>query len=480
MTSSFSTQVETLFRRPKQQPCIATRGVHLDLKGMPPTFPRLLELLQLFAKLRFNLLLIEWEDAFPWKCDSRFASRDCYTPEQVRQIGAECERLGIELVPLVQSLGHAENVLSKKGYEALREVPERSDVFHPLHPDSPQLVLRMVRDVLELLPQVKRFHLGGDEVYTLGQHPASVAFVAEHGHEALYLRQLEPTLAELEARGVRPLLWHDEFVHWSPEQLEKLSPRVDMQVWGYSGDPTDSATYHHRLPHAEKLSAAGCKLWAVTAHKGADGPCTNVPDPARRQVATLGWMKLNDRFKWEGVITSAWSRYSSGRSQADPLEGAMDSLVNSAVILHDGELPQGGIAACRAWLSAQEHSKHCEAIRATLEQAQTLQDRGWSRIRQLEEQVVNLELEPARAGSGVEEMILDILDDEVSQLRKLEAQGIGQLKNLVPDWCARNFFTVRIEPIARAAKAMRRKLIPHTLEQGEANESAKRVVAIDG
>ena len=43
-----------LFHRPS--PVIGTRCIHLDLKGMPPTGERLLQLPEIFAELRINAL----------------------------------------------------------------------------------------------------------------------------------------------------------------------------------------------------------------------------------------------------------------------------------------------------------------------------------------------------------------------------------------------------------------------------------------
>ncbi|EIQ01874.1 hypothetical protein OpiT1DRAFT_00450 [Opitutaceae bacterium TAV1] len=102
----------------------------------------------------------------------------------------------------------------------------------------------------------------------------------------------------------------------------------------------------------EKLHAAGCTLWAATAYKGADGPGANLPDTGRRQIATQAWVELTPRFALRGVFATGWSRYASGRIQVTPLDGALDSLVNTAVILHEGHPPAGGIGDCMTWLDA--------------------------------------------------------------------------------------------------------------------------------
>ncbi len=61
-----------------QTPAVHIRGVHLDLKGLAPTFDRLMGLLDHFAALRFNVVLIEWEDMFPWHFDESLRSASCY------------------------------------------------------------------------------------------------------------------------------------------------------------------------------------------------------------------------------------------------------------------------------------------------------------------------------------------------------------------------------------------------------------------
>ena len=91
--TSFSAQVERsraknmtfdkLFRNEK--PVISKRGVHMHLTGLPPTADRFVELLRLFAAARYNVVLVEWEDSFPWTVDKRFRSPTAYTPDDIRR-----------------------------------------------------------------------------------------------------------------------------------------------------------------------------------------------------------------------------------------------------------------------------------------------------------------------------------------------------------------------------------------------------------
>lgn len=435
----------------KASPTTPQRGVHLDLKGLPPPFPHLLEWVDLFARLRLNIILVEWEDTFPWDCDPRLRGRTYYTRAEIRRFAAACDAHGIEIIPLVQSLGHAENVLGKPGYELLRELPHRTDVFHPLHPDSSRIVCQMIEEVIAFLPNIKRFHLGGDEADTLGQNPASKAYAAEYGMPALYRQQLEPLIEMLESHSIRPILWHDELVDWPMEDLATFARRIDLMVWGYTGDPRDSATYHYRLPHAEKLHAAGYQLWAASAYKGANGAGSNRPIPSRLQMATQGWVDLHERFSWAGVIATGWSRYASGRIQTEPMDAALDSLVNTAVILHDGVPPEDGLETCIAWLDTQAEGSGFRECKAAMEELTLRVDKAWEWIRHLEEQAALLEAEPGRAQSGIEEVLFNLLQTEVHALDGIALRVEKSLRGKVMEPWASQYHQVRRQPIKTAA-----------------------------
>ena len=76
-----------LFRA--DRPVVDIRGVHLDLKGTPPTPDRLMELLALLAELRYNALLVEWEDTFPWQVNPKLRNETAYSREEVDAFHAQ-------------------------------------------------------------------------------------------------------------------------------------------------------------------------------------------------------------------------------------------------------------------------------------------------------------------------------------------------------------------------------------------------------
>ena len=106
---------------------INCRWVHIDLKSQTPKLESLLEQAVHLAEEGITGLLIEWENIFPYRSVAEAVSADAYSPEEVRLLLDTCRQLGLTAVPLVQTFGHLEWLLSQPAYADLREFPARSD-----------------------------------------------------------------------------------------------------------------------------------------------------------------------------------------------------------------------------------------------------------------------------------------------------------------------------------------------------------------
>jgi len=448
---------DSLFR--SDVPVVPIRGVHLDLKGVPPTAERLLELLKIIAAARYNAVLVEWEDAFPWTADVRFRSETAYTPDQVRRFHAEAAGLGIEVIPLVQCLGHMETPLSVADYRPLREVPHRSDVLNPLAPGARDLVQRMVDDVIALAPAdaagggLKHFHLGGDEAWSFGTHPDTRAYIEQHGKGALYLRHVEPTLDALNQRGIRPILWHDMMRDWDGESLRRLAAKADLMMWGYGGDPL-AMRDHCNADMMQRFLGAGFTLWGATAYKGGDGHDADLPDLARRQENALGWAGAAARYPMRGIVATAWSRYSTHNVQCEPIDAALDSLVTVGVILHDGAPPEHGVQGCVAALEALGERDRFEACRDAMRKLSDARRRGWTAVAHLRQAIVTATEDGRRRGSGVSVRRLEALRQALAQAEEAADLTRRAFAGLMEPLWTERYLNERIAPLREELGAL--------------------------
>jgi hypothetical protein len=428
----------------RETPAVAIRAVHLDLKGVPPMPGRLVSLLDVIAASGYNAVCVEWEDTFPWETDKRIRCETAYTPEEVAAFHARATELGLEIIPLVQCLGHMQFVLKFDDYKPLREVEDGIDVINPLAPGATQLVQDLVDEVVAVTPNLRHFHLGGDEAWTFGTHPDTKAFVEEHGKGALYLKHIDPILDSLNERGIRPMLWHDMMRHWDDEALQRLSKKADLVLWGYLGHPLTEMDQHINPAMIERFQANGIPLWGASAYKGADGHSADLPTYQTRQENAKGWSDTAKTVDIKGVIATAWSRYTHCMCQCEPIDSSLDSLAAHGVTLHEDAIPpREVILKALAGVGEGERFEKCHAAMAAV--AKQRKD-AWFNIQMGREEVITVSQDKRRA-DVIAIRTLKTLHSLVRNNFRLYEQMMDAFSGLIaPIWIDR-YLRERLDPI---------------------------------
>ena len=431
---------------------VPVRAVHLDLKGLPPTPDRLISLLRVFHAAGYNAILVEWEDSFPWSVDARFRSPTAYSSEEIEHFCAEAKSLGIEIIPLVQCLGHMETPLREVGYEHLREVRCRRDVLNPLAKGARDLIMAMVDDVLGRISDVRYFHLGGDEAWTFGTHPDTRNYIDQHGggeagRASLYLYHVEPILEKLKVRGIRPILWHDMMIHWPEDKVLRLAHCADLVVWGYGGHP-DNTECHYNTRYIQRLRDVGMRLWGATSYKGTESQDSDLPDYAKREKNAIIWCEMARRFALEGLIATGWSRFNSESLQTEPIDAALDVLAYIGGIIHDGNSPPEGMKSCLKLLEKLGEKERFLSCKEVMHQLVEARAHAWEIIRHLHQQIVlESEVSVRRRGSAGPPQLLESLRetlDTLSDIGKIMCQRFAGLVDLI--WI-QEYFDARVIPI---------------------------------
>jgi len=436
-----------------RRPAIRYRGIHLDLKGNQPTDARMLELLDLVAGARMNAVLAEWEDTFPWRRYPELRSPTAYAPEFVRRMQDRCEKFGIEIIPLVQCFGHSENILSRKRFRHLREVPDNVAEFCPSNPGSASLVIELVDDVLALMgDRVKRFHLGGDEAWHMGSCPRCRKLVKKIGKDRLYLQHVTPILRYLEWRGVRPILWDDMMRKWPAKALSEMARRSDLMAWSYDAKPVRKGKSFLTETHLANHRSAGVTVWAGSAYKGAEGPFADIPDPATRVPNNGEWAKMCRRYGIKGMIATAWSRYDTFLAPCETIEASLDMLVAAGAAMWDGKLPKDATEQSRRWLSRWKGGREgrrfdrCHGAAAALQEwVKGFQE--WSLDGA--ERAAHLVGEPDRVNPAVVRRNLRNIAGQLRGGRRLGVRFIAAHRGLIPDRWLRLYVESRILPYER-------------------------------
>ncbi len=189
---------------------IPLRIQHIDLKRLGWNYDYLCALPARLAALKINFILLECEDKFQFDFCDQIPAPSAFTPGQWRNFGRIAREHFIEVIPLVQCLGHLEYILRLPRYAGLREHPEHPSQACPLHPGTLELFQSMAGEIMAAFPGARYFHVGGDEPFLLGTCPRCAAAAAAAGKGALYAEYLNRVLGWVrEGCGKIPVFWAD-------------------------------------------------------------------------------------------------------------------------------------------------------------------------------------------------------------------------------------------------------------------------------
>ena len=240
------------------------RGMHISLK--PKTDLALLErLLKCLALYHYNTVLVEVFDAVKYDDHPLGSAPNAISKDRMRDVIAVGRRYGLEMVPGINSLGHAQGWLFQPyrldQLESFKDLMEdasrprarRQRTLCPSNPKARELLFGIYGELLDLF-ESKRFFVGLDEVFDWckcercrGKAPAS-----------LFAGHIKKLHNHLHARGIEMWMFQDMFLEkkdWplgvpahSHETAAALAevPRegLIMACWQYSPD-TDYPAFKH-------------------------------------------------------------------------------------------------------------------------------------------------------------------------------------------------------------------------------------------
>lgn len=230
-------------------------GFHLDLRVQVMKLEALKEFANELAFFGVNTLVMEWEATFQFEKHPLIANKDAYTREEIKEFIAHCETIGIDVIPLQQSLGHVEYILRHARYADIRESHKDVSQLCPLEAElNKALFTDLFTELAEVHPS-KYIHIGGDEAYLFGDCKNCSKKVEEEGKATLLADHLKMICEIVVSLGKTPVLWAD-VANKYPEKLTLLPKETVFIVWNYGwaldrfGDPA-------------KLTKQGFEVWGA-------------------------------------------------------------------------------------------------------------------------------------------------------------------------------------------------------------------------
>ena len=211
-------------------PQLPFRGVHLCI--FPNTeLAGIRQAILLAAHYKYNAVVIE-----PWASlksakHPHTAYANAFKPEEIRPLVQLGRALGMDVIPMLNSWGHASGMRSRSGeHVVLDRFPEFRNLyeadgwsFRLDNPDIYRQLFDRYEELLGLFGPTRYFHLGMDEAWGhLGPSESNRPQGADPRKLlADHLSKLHGYFAQ---RKIQVFMWHDMFIEANHPQLGRISP----------------------------------------------------------------------------------------------------------------------------------------------------------------------------------------------------------------------------------------------------------------
>lgn len=213
----------------KDWPDLSWRGLHIPMDFNSTEF--LKELIEnVLVRYKYNKLIIECS-MIKWDSHPEIWQAEASTKNNLQEIIKMAKENLIEVIPLVQSLGHCRWLFYNNKNMDICEDPENPWCYNPLDKRSYEVIFDIYREALELFDP-DFFHIGHDEVRMVGEFPVSNAG-KKLGFENLFVNDTNKISEFLLKRNVRPMMWADVVQDCSFKSLDKLNKNIIMVDWQY-------------------------------------------------------------------------------------------------------------------------------------------------------------------------------------------------------------------------------------------------------
>jgi len=240
-------------------PTLPYRGLMLDIsRRKVPTLATLKQLAQELGHYKLNVLQLYTEHTFQFPSHPKIgAGCGSLSSQDIMELDDFCRSHHVELMPNLQSFGHARNTLTIPEYQHLAET-ELFWTQSPAFEETYALLDTLYADVLPAFTSTT-FNVDCDETWDLGKG-ASKTMADEIGVGRVYLNHIL-RVRELAARyGRRIQVWGDILLH-HPELIGELPDDITLLDWHY--DPADEyPTVKTFAEHAtSSAESAGRRFW---------------------------------------------------------------------------------------------------------------------------------------------------------------------------------------------------------------------------
>ena len=244
-------------------PDISKRAIHYDTKHHQDKASYVKAFIKDLSRYKVNMLVWEWEDKFAYPSHPEIGAPGAFTMKEMQEFTRYAKQYHIQIVPLVQGLGHVSFILKWPQYKNFREIESSNWEFCPLKDGSYDLLFDLWKDAVEATPGSDYIHIGTDETYELAACERCRAKAEEIGKSGLYQLFINRAGDYLRPKGRKVMAWETPMgwkIGESPAKgIEPVKGLVFTESYDYE---TPGLTY------ANEAKALGFEVFAYDPNPG--------------------------------------------------------------------------------------------------------------------------------------------------------------------------------------------------------------------
>tara|TARA_Y100000815_G_scaffold264618_1_gene280487 strand:- start:3076 stop:4578 length:1503 start_codon:yes stop_codon:yes gene_type:complete len=208
------------------------KGFHLDLRIQVMTPGALKDFAKELAGFGMNTIVMEYEGTYPFKDHATIGNKYSYTREEIKDFVSYCDGLGIQVIPLQQSLGHLEYILRNPRYSILKEDDKDISQLCPMEVEANRELFKDLFADMAAMHNSDYIHIGGDETRLLGHCEKCQKKVEEEGKSKLFVDHMKMIAQLVIDLGKKPVMWADIILK-HPEAARELPKETIFVDWNY-------------------------------------------------------------------------------------------------------------------------------------------------------------------------------------------------------------------------------------------------------
>lgn len=210
----------------REKPLFKTNGSMVDMsRNAVMNVETVKAMMRKMALMGMNVYMLYTEDTYEIEGRPYFGyMRGRYTHKELKELDAYAMKLGIELIPCIQMLGHLAAHLRWAAASPYRDTENTLLIGSE---ETYKLIEDMIKTVKECFIS-RRIHIGMDETHDLGLGK----YLNLNGYrerQDIYFEHLEKVIKMVRAEGLEPMMWSDMFFRLAGKNLERFTD-YDMRV----------------------------------------------------------------------------------------------------------------------------------------------------------------------------------------------------------------------------------------------------------